>query len=132
MCADPTPNAILRIQRLRSNKWTACPYPVTPSGADAAWRRVPLSTDYEPNVLFDPREGLMRDVAPAGTNVPLGGVMHYITLDVANLTRWFGAVAPYTGALAGTGSTAKKDNGGFTVYFSDRRNNRNAANAETG
>ena len=97
-CTDPTPNAILRIQRLQGNHWgrgvalpQTCP-PIT----NAAGVVTPLSTDYEPNVLFDPREGLLRDMAPAGTNVTLGGVMHYITLDVANLTRWFGAVAPYT------------------------------------
>ena len=83
-------------------------------------RRVPLSTDYEPNVLFDPREGLMRDTAPAGFNVPLGGVMHYINLDVANLTRWFGAVAPYTARMPAR-DRPPEDNGGFTVYFSDRR-----------
>jgi hypothetical protein len=45
------------------------------------------------------------------------------------MARWFqGTTAPYN---AGTGAAARKDNGGFTVYFSDRRNNRNALSQET-
>jgi hypothetical protein len=68
-------------------------------------------------------------VAPAGSNVILGGVMYYMTLDVANLSRWFKGTAPFN---LGTGVNGIIDNTGFTVYFSDRRNNRNAANLETG
>jgi hypothetical protein len=55
--------------------------------------------------------------------------MYYISLDVANLSRWFMATAPFN---LGTGANSKKDNGGFTVYFSDRRNNRKADGTETG
>jgi len=54
--------------------------------------------------------------------------MQYIMIDVNNLTKWFTSAAPYA---AGTGATARTDTGGFTVYFSDRRNNRNASNLET-
>src|SRR3989442_4170689 len=54
--------------------------------------------------------------------------MHYITLDVANLSKWFKGTAPYNG---GSGIGALSSNG-YSVYFSDRRNNRNSTNAETG
>jgi hypothetical protein len=79
-------------------------------------------------VLFDAREALQRDLNPGTTNLILGGVMHYITLDVANLSKWFKGTAPYGG---GSGITALTSNG-YSVYFSDRRNNRNATNLETG
>ncbi|MGC4085050.1 MAG: pilus assembly PilX N-terminal domain-containing protein [Vicinamibacterales bacterium] len=118
-CGDPTPNAILRIQRLRDNALAACPFQ-----AGATLR----STDFWPNVLFDTREALNRDVDP-GTTVRLGGVMYYIALDAANVSKWFLRQAPYA---AGTGNLAKIDNTGYTVYFSDRRNNRNASSVETG
>jgi hypothetical protein len=46
--------------------------------------------------------------------------MHYIALDVGNLKKWFAGQAPY----GNTGTQVLLDNGGFSVYFSDRRNNR--------
>ena len=46
-----------------------------------------------------------------------------------NLAKWFTAAALYS---AGSGANSQKDNGGFTVYFSDRRNNRKADNTESG
>ena len=116
-CADPTPNAILRVQRLRDNNWTTCP----------PYNNV--STDFWPNTLFDTREAIVRDAAPAGNALTLGGVMHYMTIDVPNLAQWFTGVGAYAGS---TGNNSKLDNGGFTVYFSDRRTNRNAVNLETG
>ena len=127
-CNDPTPNAILRIQRLKDNGGT-CDYNTAVTGGNN-------SNDFWPNVLFDPREGLYRDcgtVAGAGNcNVSgplvLGGVMHYITLDVRNLSLWLRGTAPYG---AGQGLNAIS-NSGYTVYFSDRRNNRDAAAKETG
>ena len=112
-CADPTPNAILRIQRLKDNNWSSCTY--------AAAAGTP-STDYWPNVLFDTREGLQRDCGPGGTsnctgagNVALGGVMYYIAIDAANLSQWFKKTAPFN---AGTGNLSKTDNTGYTVYSS--------------
>jgi hypothetical protein len=121
-CGDPNPDAIIRLQRLRDNGETAagvgtCSY--------AASQR---STDYWPNVLFDPREALQRDAGPGNTNPILGGVIHYVTLDAANLLEWFTGAGVYAG---GSGPTAVTDNG-WSVYFSDRRNNRNAASNETG
>jgi hypothetical protein len=107
-CSDQ-PNAILRFQRWKDSLG-AC----TNSGAN-----------FWPNVLYDAREGDFRDNIPTGqTTVYLGGVMHYIELDVANLARWF------TGAIGTSGANAMNITG-YTVYFSDRRSNRNAANAET-
>jgi hypothetical protein len=116
-------NAILRIQRLRDNSGTpltdSCPITNTAN-----------SFEYWPNVLFDTREGTLRDNDPGNKLVPLSGVMYYIALDAGNLSKWYKAnVAPYT---AGTGAASRIDNTGYTVYFSDRRNNRNALNVETG
>jgi hypothetical protein len=118
---DPSPNAIIRVQRVRDNAETgagACSYQASPT-----------SSDYWPNVIFDTREALFRDVAPANNDLALGGVMHYVAIDARNLSLWFQGAAPYAG---GSGAQALKDNGGFSVYFSDRRNNRDTANRETG
>jgi hypothetical protein len=123
ICADPSPNAIIRLQRLRDNTGV-CNYNTDTTGAKDP-------TNWWPNALFDTREALVRDADP-GTgpiNIPLGGVMYYATLDVKNLAKWFRRAAPYA---TGSGNIARTDNGGYTVYFSDRRNNRNASNEETG
>jgi hypothetical protein len=120
-CGDPTPNAILRIQRLRDNNEAAA-WPGVSCSYSALFRPV----DYWPNVLFDAREAVFRDTA-VGT-LRLGGVMHYIALDADNLSEWFAGAGVYAG---GTGPNSRTDNG-FSVYFSDRRNNRNAAGDETG
>lgn len=110
-CAEVSPDAIIRIQRLRDNG-PACLNPVMT--ADAFW----------PMALYDPREGLMRD-GQANTSPPrFGGVMHYVELDVRNLTRWF------QGVLGTSGPNAMNTTG-YVVYFSDRRGNKNAG-AETG
>jgi hypothetical protein len=120
VCGDPTPNAILRLQRLRDNSnLTTQQCPTTTSNTYEYW----------PNVLFDPREALLRDTAPANVKVGLGGVMFYIALDVNNLTKWFKGTAPLNSP---GGANAKTDNTGYTVYFSDRRNNRKTDNTETG
>ena len=111
VCADPTPNAILRIQRLRDNGGGT----PTTNGGGCNYAGSVNASSYRPNVLFDAREGLQRDVAPAGANVILGGVMYYIAIDATNAANWFRGTAPYN---TGTGTTARKDNGGFTVYFS--------------
>ncbi len=55
------------------------------------------ASDYWPNVLYDTREGVIRDQAPPNPSVALNpngaltaaGVMNYIELDVNNLTKWF-------------------------------------------
>jgi len=130
-CPDPTPNAILRLQRLRDNGTAAaggCNYQTDVTGAKDP-------TSWWPNVLFDTREALQRDADPGtAPNLPYGGVIYYVALDAKNLAKWFKNVAPYNAPVpvaAPLGNTARTDNGGYTVYFSDRRNNRNAASAET-
>lgn len=125
-CTTGTTDAIIRLQRYRDNN--------EPAGT-CSYNGSTLSTDYWPNVLFDVREALTRDAAPAGHNnrVLLGGVMHYVELDARNLSRWFARTGAYA---AGTGNLAMREGGsatgGFSVYFSDRRNNRNQSNQETG
>jgi hypothetical protein len=114
-CADPTPNAVIRIQRLADNGGGSCPIGETRN----AW-------EWWPNTLYDTREGSFRDTA---VTVPmnLGGVMQYISLDVRNLKQWF------AGTIGATGNLALNNNG-YIVYFSDRRgdHNENNGNVETG
>lgn len=124
ICQDPTPNAVIRIQRLRDNGGgpaaTACSYQLSQN-----------SWDWWPNALYDAREGSFRDSAavPGMTTSPMvmGGVMHYISLDVNNLKRWL------AGTIGTTGTTALNSNG-YIVYFSDRRGNHDSTmgDVETG
>jgi hypothetical protein len=118
-CGDPTPNAILRLIRLRDNGLpsteTACGYANSTN-----------PTDWWPHVLYDPREGNLRDSnATSSMTLELGGVMHLAVLDVNNLKRWL------AGNIGATG-TQTYSNNGYIVYLSDRRNNRNVASQETG
>jgi hypothetical protein len=130
-CVAPHPNAVVRVQRYRENIGTC--------GAAAAST---TNTDYWPNVLYDPREGMLRDnqagrpTAPAGVpNITAGwqrlywsGVMHYVELDVNNLRRWLRG--DFNGSnsnacLNGAGpSTCPMDVTGYVLYFSDRRTNK--------
>jgi type II secretory pathway pseudopilin PulG len=117
VCVDPNPDAIVRLQRLRDNGGI-CDY----SAAGAASQK---ATDYWPHALYDTREGLQRDnIGTGSAAIALGGVMNYVELDVNNLRRWF------AGAIGTTGAQAKNNNG-YILYFSDRRNNSNAG-VETG
>jgi len=124
-CAGMVPDAtaVIRLQHPRE-----FPVPV-PDCVPAA----PATTDYWPNVLFDAREGLEREDAVVGTPPHLGGVMHYIELDVGNLAQWFDGTLPGSGTLAiqQPGPTGALD-GGYLVYFSDRRTNKNDQGVETG
>ncbi len=114
--AEPFPNAVLRLQRVKENN---IQFP--PCGIGSF-----TGTDYWPNVLYDTREGNLRDNIPVvQTTMFLGGVMHYVELDVTNLSRWL------QGAIGVSGTGAMSQNG-YVVYFSDRRNNKNAALEETG
>lgn len=127
-CRDWTPNAIVRLQRL---------WDTGGSDANGCWTLAQATADtasgsrrYAPLALYDPREGLMRDAAPA--TMQLGGIMHFVELDARNLARWFrGQIAAANCPIACSGANALNVNG-YTVYFSDRRGNRNAANVETG
>jgi hypothetical protein len=112
VCSDQ-PNAVIRVQRFKEN----------PPNCAAG-----TATNFWPNTLYDTREGNPRDQAPAWpnqNNVYIGGVMHYVELDVNNLSRWF------RGEIGTSGTDAMKETG-YVVYFSDRRTNRNSAGDETG
>ena len=73
---------------------------------------------YIPISLYDAREGELRDMACGSpcNSVALNGVMDVVNLDVKNLQQYF------AGAVGTTGSQAIP-NGGYIVYFSDRRGN---------
>jgi hypothetical protein len=116
-CSDQSPNAVIRIQRL-ANSTSAC----APSAANQV-----LGTSYWPMVFYDTREALRRDneSTSQNSNVYMAGVMNYVELDVRNLTRWF------NGTIGTTGTTVLHETG-YTVFFSDRRGNKNAASQETG
>jgi hypothetical protein len=108
-CANQA-NSIIRVQRLQDN-------PSDCATTDPA--------NYWPNVLYDTREGILRDNIPSNRyELYLGGVMHYIELDVNNLCRWF------TGAI-GTKGTEAMNETGYVVYFSDRRTNGRKNDKET-
>ncbi len=130
ICAEPHQNAVIRLQRVRD-----VPRELAPCGIDTDASGNITGTvsavsqdehDYWPMALYDPREGHMRDgLSNSLTNLTLGGVIHYVELDVRNLKRWL------RGEIGTNGTNARNDNG-FIIYFSDRRNNRNAAGNETG
>ena len=79
VCGDPTPNAVIRLQRYRDNGGSTC----------ADYSRATDPHDYWPNQLYDTREGNYRDVATtgSGSGMRVGGVMGYVTLDIANLAQ---------------------------------------------
>ena len=124
---NPSPNAIIRLQRVRDNPEAG----TAPCGVDGGGNWSVLPRDYLPLTLYDPREGARRDdqalYQPGGVSTPpmLGGVMHYVEFDVDNYRRWL------NGAI-GTSGPGSMDVTGYVVYFSDRRGNRNVANVETG
>ena len=104
------PNAIIRLQRLKNH----CRCGARPAAAR-------IRTDYWPNVLYDAREGLLRDVDPNDGKPTLGGLMHFVEIDVARLSSWFKCTAPFNvGPCSGNQAYS---NNGYGVYFSDRRNN---------
>ena len=128
-CPDLTPNAILRFQRVFDAGGCLTLAQATPTNVITAAKSATVSRLYSPLSLFDPREGAQRDVAPA--TMQFGGIMYYVELDARNLARWFRGQIPAANCfVACTGNTALNVNG-YTVYFSDRRGNRNGAN-ETG
>jgi hypothetical protein len=133
-CTDPHPNAIIRLERVRDNPSNLAVKGGCGVDLTAAPIKVPPNTtDYWPNALFDPREGNPRDQCPDGSgnatckvSPTLGGVMYYVELDVANLTKWFKGTIGTSGAA--TKDVAESPND-FSVYFSDRRGNYNGGGA---
>jgi PilX N-terminal len=133
--SEPTPNAVIRLARLRDNPSTA--YPPTSNACVVTTS----GYDYWPMVIYDTREAISRDNAlpdpgtdpddgPGITNRPpitTQGVVNYVELDVSNLSRWF------TGAIGASGAGANNV-GGYAIYFSDRRGNQKdpVTNLKTG
>jgi len=122
-CADPSLQfAVIRLARVRDNPSFAN---ATGGGCGTPYNTnvTQLGSDFWPNVLYDVREGDLRDVDLAtDANDPngqmtLAGAMSYIELDIGNLAKWF------TGVTPGNGPLVTRDTNGFTVYFSDRRGN---------
>jgi hypothetical protein len=112
------------------NTWTCNPNPgLTPGTTSGPCVTNAVgstnSYDYVPINVYDTREGNARDVNNGIMH--LGGVMNVIELDVANLQQWFATDSYGQQGLF---------NGGYIVYFSDRRGNYNpaatASNGETG
>jgi hypothetical protein len=82
-CGDPSSIAVIRLARVRDNPsfWSAGNHcGLWPKGTAGQH-----GTDYWPNVLYDTREGLLRDNPLSGTQLPLAGAMHYVELDVVVL-----------------------------------------------
>ena len=129
------PYSIIRLQRVRDLPIDPAYRPcglngsANPKQVGAMGSISPDPRDYWPNALYDTREGNVRDAAgQLGTKTMyLGGIMHYVELDVQNLSRWL------SGTIAGRGTQALNNNG-YIVYFSDRRNNWHdpVTNQETG
>ena len=124
---DPSPDAVIRLQRVHdrpANGGTAATN-FRNCGHTAAGVWSTSGTDYMPLSLYDAREGARRDdertSAPGIGNASpfLGGVMHYVELDVNNLRRWL------EGTIGTTGDDDTMNETGFVVYFSDRRGNKN-------
>lgn len=135
-CKDVHPNAIIRLARVRDNpsNWNSTTTDNQCGVVLNAGKVVnpPANgTDYWPNVLFDTREGTLRDTPPPGstigapavnyqTMVPLNGLMSYVELDATNLVRYLTGALPGSGTLAYDANAAPND---YCVYFSDRRGN---------
>jgi hypothetical protein len=128
-CASPHPNAIIRLERVRDN-----PSTWTSGNHCGAFSTTSLGypSDFWPNVLFDVREGTLRDVTPSSPNnvrPTLNGVMNYIELDAANLAKWFAGTLGTSGPSTYDPNVAPND---FVVYISDRRGNYAASKTWSG
>jgi hypothetical protein len=108
-CTDPSPNAIIRLARVRDN-------PSYDAGdcATAITKVNFIAADFWPMALYDTREGTFRQADVNPGVAAAGGVMYYVELDAKNLAAWF--KTPPAGV-----TNLNNNTGGFTVYFSDRR-----------
>ena len=168
-CIEPHPLAVIRLERIRDNPTSlyvvgggyvqagqlkannkpklatvaaVCGVDPNTGKITAGWS--PTVYDFWPNVLFDTREGELRDTAMAGgtkTTAPpvtFNGAMHYIELDGKNLANWFGGKLQYTltGQNLTTSGQGTKDPAvapnNFVVYISDRRGNYAASQTLSG
>ena len=151
-CPDPHPYAIIRLERIRDNPSTV-PFqggtykvPVTNLPKVATVAQVCglnavtgqpdpalTATDFWPNVLFDTREGTLRDTSMNAANLPtLNGAMSYIEVDGKNLAGWFGGkINTFVTSGQGTKDPAVAPND-FVFYVSDRRGNYAGSQTLTG
>jgi hypothetical protein len=126
-CGDPTPNAVIRLIRLRDNGMTAdlCGAGV-PAPQASSYHLSQDPRDYWPLMLFDARESWSRTLA---VNAPMrmGGLFSYVAIDGRNLRDWI------AGTIGATGNQTLNNNG-YIIYFSDRRGDHDetAGDAETG
>jgi hypothetical protein len=123
ICNDPSPDAVIRLQRLRDNGLiTACTLAVNDYS-----QLIGNPHDFWPNTLYDAREASTR-LLNATDPLRAGGIFSYVAFDVRNYRRWL------NGEIGATGNQSLNNNG-FIVYFSDRRGNHDpaaaTANAET-
>ena len=127
-CLDGHAQAIIRLERIRDNPSTGAANPCAVTGTTI---NTTAGTDFWPNVLFDTREGAMRDVSPAGalpvaggpnynTMPTLGGVMQYVEVDVQNAARYLAGFSGGTGHASYDSTSAPND---YVIYISDRRGN---------
>jgi hypothetical protein len=155
VCMDPHPFAIIRLERIRDNPSSVavqtgkissnapkvstvaqvCGVDPATSKITAGW--TPQTYDFWPNVLFDTREGTLRDVTMSAANLPtLNGTMHYIELDAKNLAGWFGGkIVTPLGSLTTSGQNTKDPAvapNNYVVYISDRRGNYAGSQSLTG
>ena len=120
-CADPNPNAIIRLARFRDNPDTAAN--ANTLGHYCGATGTNHGYNFWPNALFDSREGTSRpgittaNDADGNPAIPLGGVMYYVELDATNLAKWL----KNNQSVVANGLNNKT---GFAVYFSDRRTER--------
>ena len=119
-CADPSPNAVIRLERVRDNPSNYAANGICGVNLSNVPPIPTNSQDYWPNVLFDTREGIVRDTAPAGSNVTLAGIVNYVELDANNLGRWLTGQIGKSGAGAFDPQNQPYD---YVLYFSDRRGN---------
>lgn len=128
-CLDGHAQAIIRLERIRDNP-SAASGPCAVTGTTINAPTSTTSTDFWPNVLFDTREGALRDVSPANTlatttiaynSMPtLGGVMQYVELDVKNAARYLSGLSGGIGHNSYDSTTAPNN---YVIYVSDRRGN---------
>src|SRR5208282_6105668 len=93
-------------------------------GTASTW--TPQLYDFWPNVIFDTRQGELRDTAMSTAAIPLptlAGSLTYIEVDGTNLANWY---AGKINGIVTTGAKTKDPNNAsneFVLYVSDRRGN---------
>ncbi len=104
------PNSILILQQRADRNGDGA---INATDAPTAFSNI---NSWYPINFYDEREGFPRDVALAGTQCNVNGIMNAVELDVGNLRRWL------RGAIVGSGGLVDfQPQNGYVLYFSDRR-----------